>query len=196
MRAERWLMPLILAGGLVGQNVALGQTQDEAEERYRRLSARIEELVASQALQQQQIAGLERGLRELSNQISRNNTSAATQESLRHLGEQIQKVDEARVADNKRVFEAIEELQRAIRSAMLYPPKPPPGRTSTTPEPSGPMEGYEYVVQKNDTLSGIVQNYRQNGIKVTSKSIMDANPNVKWEALRVGQKIFIPKPKP
>ena len=57
------------------------------------------------------------------------------------------------------------------------------------------QEGFDYVVQKNDTLSGIIQAYRGKGIKVTTKSVTEANPTVKWERLRVGQKVFIPKPK-
>jgi septal ring factor EnvC (AmiA/AmiB activator) len=196
-RLHRWAPALVLIGWLAATNHADAQARDESEERYRRLSARIEELVASQALQQQQIAGLERGLRELSDQISRNNVNAATQESLRRLGEQIHKVDEARVADNKRVFDAMDELHKALKSAASTPPpRPAPSRSSTSSDGSANMEGYEYVVQKNDTLSGIVQAYRLNNIKVTAKAVMDANPNVKWEALKVGQKIFIPKPKP
>ena len=61
------------------------------------------------------------------------------------------------------------------------------------PVPSG--EGFDYVIAKNDTLGDIVTAYRKQGINVTRKMVMDANPNVKWEALRIGQKIFIPKPK-
>ena len=60
----------------------------------------------------------------------------------------------------------------------------------TTPE-----EGFEYVVQRDDRLDIIVKRYRDEKIMVTSKSIMDANPTVNWSRLRIGQKIFIPKPK-
>ena len=31
---------------------------------------------------------------------------------------------------------------------------------------------------------------------VTSKAILAANPTVDWNRLKIGQKIFIPKPKP
>jgi LysM repeat protein len=192
----RWASAVALACWLAAPGRVAAQARDESDERYRRLSARIEELVANQALQQQQIASLERSIRELSDQISRNNNSAATQESLRRLGDQIHKVDEARVADNKRVFEAIDDLHRVIKNAASAPlPKPPPSKPSASSEGSGAIEGYEYVIQKNDTLSGIVQAYRQNNIKVSLQAIKDANPNVKWDALRVGQKIVIPKPK-
>ncbi len=50
--------------------------------------------------------------------------------------------------------------------------------------------------KKDDTLSLIAQAYReQQGIKVTTKQIADANPNVNPAKLHVGMKIFIPAPK-
>jgi hypothetical protein len=67
-------------------------------------------------------------------------------------------------------------------------PRANPGRTT-------PEEGFEYIVQKDDRLDVIVKRYRDEKIMVTSKSIMDANPTVNWNKLRIGQKIFIPKPK-
>ena len=50
-------------------------------------------------------------------------------------------------------------------------------------------------MQPNDRLDKIVKYYRDQGVKVTQKSIMDANPGVKWERLQVKQKLFIPLPK-
>jgi LysM repeat protein len=35
---------------------------------------------------------------------------------------------------------------------------------------------------------------QKQGLKVTQKQIMDANPGVNWSKLRIGQKIFIPSP--
>ena len=53
-----------------------------------------------------------------------------------------------------------------------------------------------YVVQSGDTLSVIVQAYNEKGIKVTTKQILKANPGLVPEKMKVGQKIFIPAPKP
>lgn len=49
-------------------------------------------------------------------------------------------------------------------------------------------------MKKGDTLSTIVQAYRDNNIKVTMDQILKANPGLKPERMRVGQKIFIPAP--
>ena len=60
-------------------------------------------------------------------------------------------------------------------------------RASTT------TEGFEYVVQKGDTLSRIVQLFRQHNLNVSAKAITDANPKVTWDKLAVGLRLFIPK---
>ncbi len=61
---------------------------------------------------------------------------------------------------------------------------PPPG--------SGSERGYEYTIQKDDSLSKIVMGLNRQGVKVTSKQIIEANPGVKWNSLQIGKKIFIP----
>jgi len=65
------------------------------------------------------------------------------------------------------------------------------GATSTTPE-----KGFEYVVQSGDRLDTIVQACREKGVKVTVSQILKANPGLKAERLKVGQKVFIPAPQP
>jgi LysM repeat protein len=61
---------------------------------------------------------------------------------------------------------------------------------------SAPVEkGYEYTVQSGDTLSAIVQAYRDQGVKVTVDDVLKANPSLKPSSMRVGQKIFIPNSK-
>ena len=57
-----------------------------------------------------------------------------------------------------------------------------------------PEKGIEYVIKSNDTLSGIVTACRARELKVTQKLMREANPDVNWDRLRVGQKIFIPIP--
>jgi len=49
-------------------------------------------------------------------------------------------------------------------------------------------------VARGDTLSTIVEAYREQNIKVTLDSILKANPGLKPERLQVGQKIIIPAP--
>lgn len=93
----------------------------------------------------------------------------------------------------------------AGRISKLTPPPPPPASvpvvappaaaTRPAPPPSpaiGPH--YEYVVEKGQTLSYIAQ-----GFDTTVPKILAANPGLKPNVLRVGQKLIIPaeeKPAP
>lgn len=210
---QRRFFPVILLAAALGlggaapsvysqNNAAAAAAEREAiENNFKTLTASIKSLEENQAVIQQNISALEKSISELRQELARANNNAVTQESLRRLGEQIQKVDEARVSENRKIHDAMDELHRVLKTTVESRPPPrsanpaPPAGGNTTPPPSTNEEGYEHVVQSGDTLSGIVQAYRSQNIKVTSKAIMDANPTVKWERLRVGQKLFIPKPK-
>jgi len=179
--------------------------QQEAEERYKNLVARVEEMQAAQLALEKRISALASDFNKLRDEVARNNTSAATQESIRRLNEQILKVDESRVADNKRVQEALEKLEKLIRTLAVPPPR---ARTETTtsgggaaavripPNPPTVQDGDDYTVQSGDNHLGvIVKRLNDANVPVTAKAIMDANPTVDWRRLKIGQKIFIPKPK-
>ena len=208
-RIFTWLMCVVAALSWAGlapsasaQNAAAeAAAREAAEDNLKRLAAAVEKLDANQTAQQQRIEALEKGYQDLREAIIKASNQSATQESLRRLGEQIQKVDEARVAENKKIQETLDELYRAIKTAAAAPPPPrPPVIPTAPPHPttatnSGTDEGFEYKVEAGDLLPKIVQKFRAEGVKLTQKMVMDANPNVKWDRLRVGQKIFIPKPK-
>ena len=104
----------VLTGVLRAADAVAIATQQEAEERMKRLTATIEEFQTSQAAQQKQINMLASDVSKLREDAARNNNNAETQESIRRLREQILKVDESRIADNKRIQEALEKLARAI----------------------------------------------------------------------------------
>jgi hypothetical protein len=193
-----------LAGGMGTPSPAAGQetpaaaaAREEAEANYRRLSAELKQLTENYEFLQKQMAELSKSVRELSDQVARNAQHPAGQDKLQQLAAQVQKVDEARVADNKKIFDTIAELHGVLKNlaanAGRRPPPPPPTTNGGSTNVS--TEGFEYEVKEHDTLSGIVQAYRLNNIKVSAKAIMEANPNVKWNALKIGQKIWIPKPK-
>jgi len=97
-------------------------TQQEAEERIKRLTATIEEYQTGQAALQKQVNMLASDLNKVREDAARNNNHAETQESLRRLREQIVKVDEARIADNKRIQETLERLAKSIKDLASAPP--------------------------------------------------------------------------
>lgn len=73
--------------------------------------------------------------------------------------------------------------------------EPSPAPTPTAdPAPPKPQKGYYHVVEAGETLSLICSAYRQQGINVTIAEVQKANGLTDKSVLKVGQKIFIPKP--
>lgn len=176
-------------------NAAAVAAQQEAEERAKRLTATIEEMQALQAVQHQKIAALTAELGKVREEISKVGNGAASTESLKRLADQIQEVDRKRLADNERIQAEFVKLAKAISATPLPAPHPRITDPSTNPPPVATGEGFEHTIAKGDTLGAVVQAYRDQGIKVTRKMVQDANPNVNWDRLVIGRKIFIPKPK-
>ena len=96
--------------------------------------------------------------------------------------------------------EIVADLAKRI-SALTPPPPPPapaqphpaatarPAPAASTPPPP-PVEigpHYEYIVEKGQTLSLIAE-----GFRTTVPKILAANPGLKPNLLRVGQKLIIP----
>jgi Tfp pilus assembly protein FimV len=183
--------------------------REAAEEREKRLNTRIEDLERTVQKYQERMSALNEEMRGLRDEIGRlreaNNESAA-KENIKRLKEAVEEVDKRRIEDNKKLYSALEEFRDSIPKIMANSSSRPAtaaGSTTTkqqarnTHPGSNPPKketetGYEYTVVERDTLSAIAAKLRQKNIKVTSRQIMDANPDVKWEKLQVGQKIFIP----
>jgi LysM repeat protein len=180
---------------------ALGaRAQDAAtQERLDKLSGRIEDLTAGQEDLKKQIRGLSRDLESLREQMGKPNTSYARSEDVNALIEKIKEVDQKRMDDAQKIQSELMKLRKALEAPLAQPKKKPtvapPDTTSTAP-PSTPQKGFEYVIRSGDTLDAIVQAYKEKDIKVTVSQILKANPGLKAERLRVGQKIFIPAPQP
>jgi hypothetical protein len=83
-------------------------------------------------------------------------------------------------------------------TSLAPPPDAGSASGGTTPNDNNatpkPQKGYYHVVQSGETLTIICAAYRQNGIKVTVVQIRKANGLTDKSVLRVGQKLFIPKP--
>lgn len=191
--------------------------KQEAEADYKRLTATIEDYATSQAAQHKRIVELETAVSKLRDEVAHNNSDTANKESIRQLGELIQKVDKARIADNERITKRIEEEMKKLGDAIkkMGAVAPPPRHTSTptdgvagggniagkpaVPRSSsnaGPAdEGFEYEVVSGDRPDKIAAKYQAEKVNVTARAIISANPTVDWTKLKVGQKLFIPKPK-
>ena len=76
-------------------------------------------------------------------------------------------------------------------SSLAPPPDPTP---APTPAPVKTQKGYYHIVAEGETLTLICNAYRQDGVNVTVGQVMRANDLNDKSILKVGQKLFIPKP--
>lgn len=171
------------------------RAQDAAtEERLNKLSAQIQDLQEGQAALNRRLGKLAEELQRLTEKVNSANGNVASAEDLRRLAEKVQEVDRRRESDKDAILNKLEALAKLERA----PVRPPPTRTPT-PEPAprpADEKGYEYSVQAGDTLSTIVEAYRQQGVKTSVSEILKANPGLNANRLRANQKIFIPAAKP
>lgn len=168
--------------------------QDAAtEQRLNRLSGHVEDLLASHADLQKRIATLSRELDALREQ-NKSTGLPATQDDIKRLHEAIKEVDRKRLEDYEKIRVEIQKLVRAVSASPPPSRKDTPIRDTRGGATAVPEKGFEYVIQPGDSLSVIVQAYRERGIPVTVDQVVKANPGIKPNALRVGQKVFIPSP--
>ncbi len=174
--------------------------RQETEERIKTMSARIEDLEQGLQACKRELGKLNEELRNLRDDLARannNNKDAAFQKSLEQLADAIKEVDKKRIADDEKNLAVLKALKESLSDRPTGGPRPNPSpvpvsKPASDPVRGGPEKGYEYSIQPGDTLLGIVGQLAKQGIKVTQKQMMEANPGVNWNRLRIGQKIFIP----
>ena len=166
----------------------------DTEERLNKLSGQVEDIIAAQQTLRQRLEGLAKEITELREQQSKPSVPYATQDSVNRLLKGIEDVDRKRLEDYDKIRTELKKLGRTLTETTSTQKTTPAVQKEETHSTAPDKGGYEYVVQKNDTLSIIAQAYREKNIKVTVEQILKANPNLKAEKLKVGQKIFIPAP--
>jgi len=166
------------------------------EERYRRLNSAVEDLQATQASVMKKLSELGQEIRQAREDIDRlktSNPNYATQEDIKHLANKVQELDQKRDAERRQM---LDKLQKIAETPAVAPPREltKPRKQTEDTASATEMKGYEYVVQKGDSLSAIVAEYRKQGIKVTLDMVLKANPGLKASTVYPGKKIFIPDP--
>jgi len=139
---------------------------DRLKSEVERLEERIKGTAAAQEEQYSRIEALDR---------ARNRSDAKIERRLEAAEKQIVAGDRARQADKK---EIIDVLSRKFADLMQ--------RQSRRSAPTG--RGYEHVVKPGETLSEIADAY-----DVTVEVIVQGNDLRNPNAIRVGQKLFIPE---
>ncbi len=177
-------------------NATAAARQEEIDERFKRLSGQVDDILKSQAEQLRRLGDLEDAVKNLRDQQSRPNASYASQEDLKRLADAIKEVDNNRLKDYEKIREEIGQLGKVLAAPSTSTPVARP--TSHGNVDAGTKQdenGYWYVVKRGDFFSSIAKAFNEQGVKVTVDQIEKANPNVDSTRLRVGQKIFIPAPK-
>lgn len=208
MRRYLSLLALLIATSLTaGETPAEIAARQEAEDNYRRINARVDDLFAAIESMQKRFSALQDELRKLGEEVNRatdKTRDTSAQENLKTLAKAIEDVDKKRIADRDKFLSALADLEKSISNfgkSTSPPPKPTKPRVQSpkndsdgsTPPPR-PEKGYEYTIQEGDTLTRIVAALNKQGLKITAKQISDVNAGVNWNRLHIGQKIFIPAP--
>lgn len=161
------------------------------------MAGQIEVLQSGQEALRRQLETLSKQNDALREQASHPAGNYASQEDLKRVADAVKEVDRKRVEDAEKIHNELVKLQKTLQMPLsASKPKSAaiPAVEPTSEKSSVPDNGYEYVVKKGDTLSIIVQAYRDKNIKISLDQILKANPGLKPEKLRVGQKLFIPAP--
>jgi len=182
--------------------VLSGQAQDVAslEEKVKRLTGYVQDLQEANVNQKKQIDVLEKDMAALREQLQNTpKTAAASPDDVRELAKKIQEVDEKRKADNALIAKEIKDLAKiaAGSSSSGRTPRPPRVEANSVDKPAAdlPKEAIEHTVAEGEFLSTIAAAYsKEKGVKITTALILKANPNLKPERMKVGQKILIPIP--
>ena len=172
------------------------RAQDAAtEEQLNKLRGEVSALQASNVDLQKRLADVMKELQDVREQAAKPAGNYAGTEDLKQLAEKVREVDRKRAEDRELILDEIKKLGKTMSSGAGRPPKkqddPPKGNTEN---PTGPEKGYEYVIKSGDTISTVVAAYREQGVKVSVDQVLKANPTLKPESLKVGQKVFIPAP--
>jgi LysM repeat protein len=176
------------------------RAQDAAtEERFNKLAGQIQDLQAGQEALGKRFEALAKEIESLRGQVDKPTGNYAGEEDLKRLAESVKEIDRKRLDDYEKIRVELKNLGKSLAAPAPPVRKPAAPAAADNPGPdksTGPDKGFEYQVNKGDTLSIIVQAYRDKNIRVTTDQILKANPGLKPERMRVGQKIFIPAPQP
>ncbi len=192
MKRLFYLLVALTVGG------PIAYAQDAAtEERLNKLSGQIEDLIAGANAQKKQLEALAREVDTVREQASKPAGNYASQEDLKRLADAVNVIDRKRLEDYEKIRAELLKLGKSFPGAQPAGKKKAGASdadVSDSGKPARPEKGFEYEIQKGDSLWIIVQAYREKNIKITTDQILKANPGLKEDKLRVGQKIFIPAP--
>jgi LysM repeat protein len=189
-----WLLILALTA-------ASGRAQDAAtQQQLDKLSAQIQDLTDAQMQQGKRIEALEKEIADMGDKVNQPvvNNSASV-DDLKKLAEQVQEIDQKRQDDREMILKQLEKLAKIGPSGGGHhynnpPPADETDNSAPAPATNAAQSGHPYTIAAGDTLAAIAKAYRAQGVKVSVREILAANPGLDANKLYVGKKIFIPDP--
>ena len=215
-RVSHWLcclgLFLVMTSRLSAEDAAAVVAREAMEENFKRLNGRVEQLEISIESLRREIARLTTENSRLRDELVKASDPAAdreTKEKLKWFEGELHKLDKQRIADNEKFIAQFRVVGEMLKSTPAPVPTTKPSGATPSDHPTGnnnvsPDSGrekpitsptgqaYEYKIKSGDILPNIVKQYRDAGVKVTQRQIMDANPKVNWTKLKIGQSILIP----
>jgi nucleoid-associated protein YgaU len=184
--------------GLQAQNQNLNNTilllRQEADERYRKLRAELEDAQSANISLMQRMEALEKENRSLRREIAKIPKSPVSDADFKRLSEElidrIKTVDKQRASDNKALVDQIKDLVRAVNKLNS---KPVVTAVKSDKPRRIPKKIAEVTVEPNYTISAIAEAYRLEGVNVSIADILEANPQITDPSkIKVGEVIIIP----
>jgi hypothetical protein len=200
IRALIFLFLVVLAAPAFAQD----QDKQDIDDRFSRLNAAVDGLLASNADLQKRIDKLENDLHAAQDAAraaeERAATNAVVGDEMRKLVEAIREVDRRRELDKTLILEQLDRISRALAEEISNRAAQPPAVAA----PTGAHQtekGIEYTIKPGDTLGEIVQAFNaklreKHRQPVTQREVIEANPGLNPNVLKKGRKLFIPLPPP
>ncbi len=177
-----------------------GRAQDAAtQQQIDKLAGQIQDIYGVLDKQDKRIAALEKQVSDLSDKLSQPTANNyASTDDLKKLAEQLQELAKKQQDDNDLILKEFEKLGKSGGDSPPTHQAPdvsaPASADNPTATAGGQQNGYWQPIGSHDTIIAIVKAYQAKGVKVTVKQILDANPGLKPNNLKVGQRIWIPDP--
>lgn len=194
--------PSLHAQDPAAQAAALAERRD-AEESYRILAGKIEDMHGIISSQRNDIASLRNEVAILRDALQTERSERAkaainyaTRDDLKKLVDKLQEIERKRESDKELVLKEIQRLAKIAATPAPPPPEPKPAK-ETKAEPSDAF--FTHKVKEGQTLSAIIEAYNaklkaEGKGRVTLDQVKKANPNMDINHVVVGREILIPVP--
>lgn len=193
---KRFALTLFLVSiSFVGNDQAHAQNRRAAEiaerqqvqEKLDQLSASYQNLIDAQYVLREQIKTLRERLDETTAAPDEptGNTEYATKADVLAIEERMSALEKKWEADTQNIAKQIGDLKSVIQKALTQ-------ASAAAAAPSG--DYYEHTLAKGETIAKVVRAFQEAGVATSIKDVLDANPGLNPNNLKIGAVLRIPAP--